>query len=257
MELESEARPRGFWPVFKGESFDLWEPDRGPSTYYAWADPNDVIPVLQQKRINSAKSYRSAFAEFTAERLGDARTLSCNRPRIVFRDIARATDSRTIIAALVPGKVFLTNKAPYFLFPRGTERDEAYLLGVLSSLSLDWYARRFVELSVNFFILNPLPIPRPPDDHPLRLRSIDLSGRLASVDKRFAKWAGSVGVGHGSLVDDEKEDMIHELDAVIAHLYGLSEPQFVHIFATFQEGWDYQDRLNATLAHFRSHKKRA
>ena len=35
--------------------------------------------------------------------------------------------------------------------------------------------------------------------------------------------------------------MIHELDAVVAHLYGLSEPQLFHIFKTFHEGWDYQD----------------
>jgi hypothetical protein len=40
------------------------------------------------------------------------------------------------------------------------------------------------------------------------------------------------------------------LDAVVAHLYGLSEPQLTHIFETFHEGWDYQDRLRATLKHF-------
>ena len=33
--------------------------------------------------------------------------------------------------------------------------------------------------------------------------------------------------------------MIHELDAVVAHLYGLNEAQLVHIFETFHEGWDY------------------
>ena len=46
---------------------------------------------------------------------------------------------------LVPGEVVLTNAAPYLLFVEGTARDEAYLLGVLSSMVLDWYARRVVE----------------------------------------------------------------------------------------------------------------
>ena len=53
-------------------------------------------------------------------------------------------------------------------------------------------------------------------------------------------------------MDDEKEDMIHELDAVVAHLYGLSESQLVHIFETFHEGWDYQARLDSVLRHFHS-----
>ena len=43
--------------------------------------------------------------------------------------------------------------------------------------------------------------------------------------------------------------MIHELDAVVGHLYGLSESQLTHIFETFHEGWDYTDRLKATLQH--------
>ena len=50
--------------------------------------------------------------------------------------------------------------------------------------------------------------------------------------------------------------MIHELDAVAAHLYGLTEAQLVHVFETFHEGWDYQDRLDAVLRHFRNWRGR-
>lgn len=163
---------------------------------------------------------------------------------------------RTVIAALVPLEVFLTNKGPYLLWPRGDARDAAYLLGVLSSLPLDWYARRFVEVSMNFFVFNPFPIPRPPADHPLRHRAIELAGRLASPDKRFAAWAKTVGVACGPLAPDEKEDMTHELDAVVAHLYGLTERHLVHIFETFHEDWDHEARLRSTLRHFREWKRR-
>jgi len=44
MDLESETCPDGFWPVFKGESFDIWTPEAGE--YYAFADPDVVIPWL-------------------------------------------------------------------------------------------------------------------------------------------------------------------------------------------------------------------
>ena len=82
-------------------------------------------------------------------------------------------------------------------------------------------------------------------------RVVSLSGRLASPDERFAEWAEAVGVQYGPLEPDEKEDMIHELDAAVAHLYGLSEPQLRHIFETFHVGWDYENRLMNTLEHYR------
>jgi hypothetical protein len=81
---------------------------------------------------------------------------------------------------------------------------------------------------------------------------VALAGRLACPDDRFASWASSVGVECGPIGDAEKSEMIHELDAVVAHLYGLSELQLVHIFETFHAGWDYHTRLAATLRHFRA-----
>ena len=254
MDVESKECPKGFWPVFKGESFDIWRPDTG--TYYAWADPKKLLPHLQQKRLRGGRSRNSPFSEFDPRVLREPKTLPCLRPRIAFRDVSRSTDSRTVRAALVPPEVFITNKGPYLLWPRGDVHHEAYLLGVLSSLPLDWYARRFVEVSMNFFIFNPFPIPCPSPDQPLRHRTIELAARLASPDARFAAWAEEAAITCGPLAPDEKEDMIHELDAVVAHLYGLSEKHLVHIFETFHEGWDYDARLRATLKHFRNWKRR-
>lgn len=239
-------QPDGFWPVYKGESFDIWEPDTG--TYYAWANPDKMLKALHDKRSRA----RSSFDGFATRWMSDPETLPCLAPRIAFRDVTNRTNSRTVVSALLPPKVFATNKAPYFLWPRGDEKDQAYLLGILSSIPLDWYARRFVEISLNYFILNPFPVPRPPRSDKRWQRVVDLAGRLASPDRRFAKWAKAVGVETGKLGPDEKEDMIHELDAVVAHLYGLSEPQLRHIFETFHEGWEFGPRLEATVAHFRA-----
>lgn len=254
MDVKSKECPKGFWPVFKGESFDLWTPDTG--TYYAWADPKKVLPHLQQKRLRGGRSKNSPFSKFDPGVLRNAKTLPCLRPRIAFRDVSRATDSRTVRAALVPPEVFIVHLAPYLLWPRGDARDESFLLGVLSSLALDWFARRFVETHLTFFVFNPVPVPRPPADHSLRGRAVQLAGRLAAPDDRFVAWAKDVGVACGPLAPDEKEDMIHELDAVVAHLYGLTEKHLVHVFETFHEGWDYEARLGATLKHFREWKRR-
>jgi hypothetical protein len=249
MDLKSEECPDGFWPVYKGESFDLWTPETG--TVYGWADPDEVLPVLQEKRMRAAKKADSPFAEFPRAWLQDAKTLPCHGARIAFRDITNRTNTRTMVVSLIPAKLLLTNKAPYFLWPRGTRHDEAFLLGVLSSLPLDWYARRFVEISMNFFILNPFPIPRPPAPHSLFRRVVDTAGRLAAQDRRFADWAKPLELKPRRLADDEKADLIAELDAAVGLLYGLDERDMVHIFETFHEGWDYHDWLDATLRHFR------
>lgn len=249
MDFANEP-PANCWPVFKGESFDLWSPDRGPKTYYAWAVPEIVNEWLFQKRLRSTRG--SAHSEFNLEIRHNIDTLPCHRPRIAFRDVSRSTDSRTIRAALLPPEIFVTNKGPYLLWPRGDERDQAYLLGVLCSYALDWYARRFVEVNLNFFIFNPLPVPRPARASAHWRRVVELAGRLAAPDQRFSEWASKVGVEHGPLAPDTKQDMIDELDAVVAHLYGLTEDQLTHIFETFHEGWDYAPRLAAVMAHFRA-----
>ena len=176
--------------------------------------------------------------------------MPCFAPRIAFRDVTNRTNQRTVIACLVPPEVFITNKGPYLLWPRGDEKDQAFLLGILCSIPLDWYARRFVETNVNFFIINPFPVPRPERDDARWRRVVDLAGRLACPDERFAAWAEAVGGACGPLAADEKDDMIHELDAVAARLYGLGEAQLVHVFETFHEGWDYDERLNGVLRHF-------
>ena len=252
MTLDGKDRTDGCWPVYKGASFNIWQPDTG--NYYAWADPKPVLDWLQCKRLKAGKN--TAHREFPLEYLRDNSTLPCFFPRIAFRDVARATDARTVIACLVPPKVFVANQAPYLLWPRGDKKDEAYLLGILCSIPLDWYARRFVETHVNYFVFNPLPVPRPDRDDALWQRVVELAGRLACPNKRFAVWAEAVGVPYGQLTADEKDDMIHELDAVAAHLYELDERQLSHIFETFHEGWDYTQRLDGVLRHFRAWERR-
>ena len=255
MDLKSEKCPKGFWPVWTGRSFDIWKQDT--EKYYAYANPEKVIPWLHKKRLNGNKNQNSAHSEFSTEYVKDKQTLPCFKPRIAFRDIGSADRPRTIHVSLIPPKVFLVHKAPYFLFSKGDKKDEAFLLGVLSSIPLDWYARLFISTNnVGFFLLNTFPIPRPSRENPLWKRVVALSGRLASPDKRFSKWAKAVGVEYGKLDEEKKNNMIYELDAVVAHLYGLSQKQLIHIFETFHRTWDYEPRLKAVLKYYDFWKKK-
>ena len=122
----ARENPRGYWPVYKEASFNLWNPDTGD--YYAWADPEPVLEWLQSKRMRGANNKRSPHHEFQKECLSDQSTLPCFAPRIAFRDVTNRTNQRTVIACLVPPQVFITNKGPYFLWPRGDEKNQAFCL---------------------------------------------------------------------------------------------------------------------------------
>lgn len=239
------------WPVYKGETFHLWWPDKG--IYYASIDPQIAVQTLQAKRRRQVRYTRSAF--YGRSDTEDPATLPCYQARVAFRDITNAVDSRTIIVALIPPKVVPTNKAPYLLFSEdATPRDEAYLLGILSSMICDWYARRVVILNLNFHIFNNIPIPDPAVTPQLAERVIQIAGTLAAVDDRFTSWAAEVGVPVGTATDDNpeyKQALIEELDACVALLYGLDEDDLACLYETFHETTDYSDRHQAVLAHFR------
>lgn len=244
-----ESGKEGLWPVYGGRSFDLWNCDTG--TYYAWADPDHITAYLQAKRVRQQRHAKSAFSAFSGAWTEDVQTLPCLNPRIAFRDITRSTDSRTVRVCLVPPEVALTNKAPYFVFPRGDERDQAYLLGILASMPLDWYARRYVETGLNFHVLNAFPVPRDGEGHEARRRVETVAGSLAATDHRFADWAHAVGVPVGSVKTEEKKaDLLAELDAAAGLLYGLAKPDLAHIYATFHEGANYSAHFQRVSYHW-------
>ena len=238
------------WPVYKGTSFNLWQPDTG--IYYDSAEAETMIACLQEKRFAQHRSRTSAFAEQASSLMEDSRTLPCRSARIAFRNVTRSTDTRSLITALLPPKRVIVHHAPYLLRTIGTPQDEAFLLGVLSSMLCDWQSRRTVELNMTFEQVGLLSIPDPGAGHDIRDRTTEIAGRLAACDERFAEWANEVGVPVGSVNDEEtKQDLICELDACVAHLYGLDEEDLAVIYETFSSNVDYSDHHASVLDHFR------
>jgi hypothetical protein len=82
------------------------------------------------------------FAEVPDEVLQDPGTLPPHDCRIVFRDVVRATDRRTMKSCLAPPRVFAIHDAPQLIWPRGTDRDLLYVLGIFNSVCFDWLLRR-------------------------------------------------------------------------------------------------------------------
>lgn len=236
-------------PVWGGDGFNIWSAETGEVK--AWADPTIAVAELQRKRKRQIRDSRSAFLGYSADWADDEATLPFQAPRIAFRGISRSTDTRTVISALIPGGVLLQNSAPYFFRRAGSVHTDAWLLGFLCSIPLDWYARTIMETNLNFFILNGFPIPVFDAENVVHARVVNISGSLAAVDNRFAEWAAEVGVEAGAAnAEPTKTELIAELDALVSLLYGLTEEQVEHIFATFHRGWEYTARLERVLSYY-------
>jgi hypothetical protein len=244
-EILDTSSATGKYSVLSGGSFYLWTPDFGP--VYAKSSESGMQRVFQ-KITSSMNQARSAFHGMGIETIDK---IPPRFPRIAFRDVTNATNTRTCIPCLIPPETLLVGGAPYLLRRRGNECDEAFLLGVMSSIAFDWYSRKVVDGHLKMYILDYMPIPDSSTSSREWQRTVEISGRLAAVDKRFSAWAEAVGVKVDSVkTATEKESMIAELDALVFNLYGLSRSQVEHVFKTFHRGWDYSSRLAQVLAFY-------
>jgi hypothetical protein len=136
-----------------------------------------------------------------------------------------------MIAALIPPQTFLTNSAPYLVFPSGGELAQAFVLGVFNSLPFDWQCRRFVETHMNFFVLGlqrfPVPEETPFDEIAKR------AAHLSCIDERYADFAAAVGVPAGPVPDEEQIRMRAEIDALVGQAYGLQGGDWEIVFSDF------------------------
>jgi hypothetical protein len=233
--------------VYGGRSFDIWNSDTGD--YFGRTKPY-LLAELQKKRANQIRIKSSAFYGLSESWANEPGLADWTRPRIAYRDISRSTDSRTIRAALIPPNTILNNTAPYLVRRAGTEVEEAFLLGVLCSIPFDWAMRQIIELHASPFIVKEFSVPKL-ESNEICNRIISISTSLAAVDNRLSSWARAVGIKFSILESDtQKDSFIAELDALVAHLYGLSRSQLEHVFKTFHRGWDYSSRLAQVLAFY-------
>lgn len=154
--------------------------------------------------------------------------------RLGFRDVARSTDERTLIATILPPKVFLGNTINYSASLSGELL--LYLVACANSFVLDWIVRQKVSAHVNMFYFYQLPVPRLNANDPRALPLIQAAARLICTAPEFddlAKLAGLRGWQDGVTDEAERAALRAELDGRVAALYSLSEAEYEHVLASF------------------------
>jgi hypothetical protein len=216
----------GGWRLWKGESFDQYDPNGAGERRC----PPSEAALEKARKPSPGKDSLVAKTVSRADRAA-AVAAELGRARLAFRDVTNRTNSRTVIACLVPPQTFLTNTAPYLAFAEGGDRARAAALAVLNSLAFDWQARRFVETHLNFFVLEGLRAPVLDGETYEAIATA--AARLSCPDERFADFAAATGIEVGPLTPDQRDALRAEIDARVAHAWKLDAADLETIFADF------------------------
>ena len=204
----------------------------------------DGIPLVEGRHVaqfrSRAKAYRSGegrAAIWTAQDLGagelkaqwfvspsDLRPATRDRvarSRIGFCDITGQTNERTLLAARIPAEVACGNKVPTLLLPVGGAAREDLFLALANSLPVDWMLRRVVTTTVNFFILDDLPLPAVSEDSPIGIELVDLARRLTGAE------------GDPDTSRQDVGRMRCRLDALVAYAWEISVDEMRLILRDF------------------------
>jgi hypothetical protein len=140
---------------------------------------------------------------------------------------------------LVPPMTVLTHGAPY-IFMKGNDIErQAFLLGVFSSKTFDWYMRRWVELNVTFELIKPSPVPEFSKLNKFSQRIVEITSTLMEHSLECRDWANFFDWKKNSRLDSiDRDELKYELDSIVAESFGLEKNDLDEIYRTFSRGFE-------------------
>jgi hypothetical protein len=233
----------GCWSLRLNREFDMTN-DR-----HLFNQNGDGLRLYEGKMIHQYNAFYSEAQYWVADtkaeqhfrrKKSEKGALDYQIPRLGFREIARPTDSRTLIAAIIPPNSCCNHKisvaAPHL--SNISFMEMLFVLGIINSFIIDYLVRFKISTSVGMFHFYQLPVPRLTAGAPFFDAIVPRAARLTCTRSEFADlWQAVIGEPwdeRKAATDPvERQQLRDELDALIAHLYGLSRAEFAHILGAF------------------------
>ena len=159
--------------------------------------------------------------------------------RAACREIARSTDERTAIAAILPPGVICGHTINVERRPSQRPNAAALtLVAVMNSFAFDWMLRQKAAAHVSLYILAELPIPllTPVADRFLAHASLRLSCSHRGFLPLWREQVGDVSKPCSWPAvppEDLRRRLCGAIDAIIANAYGLDRADYEHILGSF------------------------
>lgn len=168
-----------------------------------------------------------------------------------WRDIARSSDSRTLVPCVLPLSA-AGHKFPLALLR--DSRDAPLLHATWSSLACDYVARQKLSgTGMTYFILKQIAVPHPETFRAPTPWAVDRSLaewirpyvlELSYTSHRLSPYARDLGDGGPPFHwDPERRTLLRaELDAAFMHIYGFTRDETVHVLDSFFVVRKYEER---------------
>ncbi|MER5338847.1 N-6 DNA methylase [Streptomyces mirabilis] len=181
-------------------------------------------------------------------RLG-ALEIPADQYRPCYREVASSTNERTLIAAILPPGTAVAHSVHYFYRSAWDHLGNgyrtvldapamAYVVALMNSLVVDFLVRRRAGAHVTKSIMATVPVADVPLDYGPGADVVGLSARLTCRTPEFDELAEVLGVECAPLTKQLESELRAELDARVAHLYGLSAAQLELVLADFRRSAD-------------------
>jgi hypothetical protein len=179
--------------------------------------------------------------------------LDCTEYRIVFRDITKFTNERTIIASVLPLNVVCTNTLhtirPYRIAPTEedlsndplhsayervfTDRSLFAALGLIDSIPFDYLMRTKINTHIVMYKFEESQVPRLTESDDWFDCIWRRAARLNCYGEAFAEMRKRLGGIDPATDPEEREVLQAELDAAAFHAYGLDREQTAFVLEDF------------------------
>jgi hypothetical protein len=268
----------GDYPVLGGSNVFQFVHD---STYFEtdppefWSVDEEKDPELSAKRRIREKQFRKlkravydAFdgsgsqvgfvndllEEYRGSELSeDDVLLDCTEHRIVFRDVARSSDERTIIGSVIPDGVVCHNTLhtvrPYTVEPSKDDLEEEQLhsayervftdqelfaaLGLINSLPFDFLMRTKVDTHIVMYKFEESQAPALTEGDEWFEYIWTRAARLNCYGDGFEEMRDRLDGIEPATTMDERREVQAELDAAAFHAYGLDREQTAFVLDDF------------------------
>lgn len=167
--------------------------------------------------------------------------------RLGFCDVASPGNERSLVAALVPPGCVCGDKVPTLVLRDDADRDDlpAMLawLALANSFTIDFLVRQRIGLKISYAVLDGLPFPRLAADDPTLHRLAALALRLTCTSPcTLPLWDTIAARGLVPARTDDRPGLhdpelrlaaLAAIEAIVAHLYGLTPADLAHILDAF------------------------
>ena len=223
----------------------------GDSDIYRVKPSAGSLPLFEGKMINqftatfSKPRYWVRIKEGRRRILGTAidsgQRIEADYYRLCFRSVARNTDERTMISAVLPPCFFGHSISAVCV----TDADgnqvvsyqvQFYLCAIWNSFAVDYLIRAKVAANISFFYIYQIPVPRLDEKDAAFKLIVDRAAKLICAEAAFDDLAQQLDLGSREDAAKNPADRARlraELDGIIANLYGLTEEEFAYILTTF------------------------